>query len=65
MKLYEVPNDTKIKVIRDVKTPPSSTQINEQEILHFYHLDGMYSYCKNSNDEVVHLVAWAEVQPIT
>ena len=65
MKLYDVPNNTKIRVISDIKTPPVSTPINKQEILHFHHIDGMYSYCKNSNNEVVHLVAWAEVEPIT
>jgi hypothetical protein len=30
----------------------------------FYHIDGMYSYCKNKEGETVHLVAWAEVEVV-
>lgn len=64
MKLYDVPRNSKIRVIGGIKTPPSSTQINEDDILEFSHVDGMYSYCKNSKGEVVHLVAWSEVEII-
>ena len=62
MKLYEVPNNTEIRVIGDIKTPPASNPINEEEILFFSHVDGMYSHCLDSKGETVHLVAWAEVE---
>ena len=64
MKLYEVPNNTKIRVIRDVKVPPCAPQINDGDLLNFHHIDGVYSYCTNADKEVVHLVAWAEVEVI-
>jgi len=51
MKLYEVPNDTKIVVpIKGV----------DYELM-FYHIDGMYSYCTDIEGNVVHLSAWTEV----
>jgi len=50
MKLYDVPRKTKIKF--------------EGEALYFYHTDGMYSYCQDKDGNVVHLVAWAEVEII-
>ncbi len=34
------------------------------EVLFFDHIDGMYSYCLNMNDQVIHLQAWAEVIPL-
>jgi len=62
MKLHQVPNNTEIRVIGDIKTPPASLPIKEEDIIFFSHIDGMYSHCNNSKGEVVHLVAWAEVE---
>ena len=61
MELFNVPNNSKIIVQSDIKTPPASPQIKKGDILQFHHIDGMYSYCKNNDGEVVHLVAWADV----
>ena len=62
MKLYNVPRNSKIRVVGDVKIPPAAPIIEEQGVLNFSHVDGMYSYCTNSDNEAVHLVAWAEVE---
>lgn len=52
MKLYDVPRNTKIKC-----------KMGSEEIkLLFHHVDGMYSYCTNDKDEVVHIAAWTEVE---
>lgn len=64
MKLYEVPNNSKIIVKDKIKTPPASIPIKRGDILQFHHIDGMYSYCTNKDGEVVHLAAWAEVEVI-
>lgn len=64
MKLYDVPRNSRIKVIGDVKVPPAAPHIEEQEELNFRSIDGMYSYCTRDNGEVVHLVAWADVEVI-
>ena len=34
------------------------------DVLFFDHIDGMYSFCLNMNNEVVHIQAWAEVIPL-
>lgn len=47
VKLYDVPRNTTIL-------------LGDEELL-FCHIDGMYSYCKDSQGNVVHLAAWTEV----
>lgn len=32
------------------------------EKFYFYHVDGMYSFCKTMGGEVVHLAAWEDVE---
>jgi hypothetical protein len=34
------------------------------EVVFFDHIDGMYSYCLNMSNQVIHLQAWAEVVPL-
>lgn len=63
MKLHDVPDNTKIKVLDDIATPPGSPDIKKGDELLFRHIDGMYSCCI-SKDNIVHLVAWAEVEII-
>ena len=62
MKLHEVPNNTKIRVLGEVKIQPAAPYINEGDILTFHHIDGMYSYCTDKDGNVVYLAAWAEVE---
>ena len=62
MKLYDVPNNTKVRVLAEIKVPPAAPPINKGDVIDFGHIDGMYSYCHNSEGELVHLVAWAEVE---
>lgn len=64
MKLYEVPRNTNIRVVSDVKVPPDASDIKPNDVLRFYDIDGMYSYCTNAEGEVVHLAAWTEVEII-
>ena len=64
MKLYDVPRDTKIKIIDkgNISTPISSKPIKQGDILTFSHIDGMYSYCMDKNDNVVHIGASTEIE---
>ena len=64
MKLREVSRNSKIIVKDKIITPPASLPIEEGDILQFHRIDGMYSYCKNENGDVVHLLASAEVEVI-
>lgn len=47
--LYEVANRTHVRVA------------DTGETFFFDHIDGMYSYCLNKDNQVVHLKAWTEV----
>ena len=62
MKLYNVPDGSTIKVTGEIATPPAAPEIKEGQILYFHHIDGMYSYCYDLDGNIVHLVAWAEVE---
>jgi hypothetical protein len=64
MELYNVPNNSRIKVVAEDKVPPGAPPVKEGEELNFRSIDGMYSYCTKDNGEVVHLVAWTEVEII-
>ena len=61
MKLYDVPNYTKVKVIAG-DAPPAHRDFQSGEILTFCHIDGMYSYCVDAEGNAVHLKAWADVE---
>jgi hypothetical protein len=51
MKLYELPRkEQRVRCLED------------DQIYTFYHVDGMYSLCKNFKGDVVHLAAWSEVE---
>ena len=64
MELYNVPRNSRIRVVTEDKVPPGAPQIITGEELNFKHVDGMYSYCTRDNGEVVHLAAWTEVEVI-
>ena len=51
MKLYELPRYTYFTL----KDDPDKNE------LFFDHVDGMYSYCKDKDSNVIHLPAWTEV----
>ena len=61
VKLYDVPRDSKVKILGDIKVPMGAFQLKEGDVIDFKHIDGMYSLCYK--DKVMcHLAAWAEVE---
>lgn len=52
MELYNVPNNTRIRI----------KGFEEDGVLFFHHIDGMYSYCTDMSGGVVHLAAWTDVE---
>lgn len=65
MKLYDVPNNTKVCLKSTETSPPDSIDPQVEEVYTFHHLDGMYSYCKDSAENVVHLPAWSDIEVVT
>jgi len=55
MELYNVPNNTRIRI----------KGFEEDGVLFFHHIDGMYSYCTDMSGGVVHLAAWTDVEIVT
>lgn len=62
MELHKVPRNSRIKVLDNIKVPPGAPEIKAGDELNFRNIDGMYSYCTTDAGQVVHLVAWAEVE---
>jgi len=64
MKLYEIPRNSIIQVLVTPKIPPASLPVKKDSILTFLHTDGMYSTCKNQDNETVYIAAWTPVKII-
>ena len=62
MKLYDVPRNTWVKPVADNQAPPGARLVANDEAVLFHHIDGMYSYCHDKNNNVVHLAVWADVE---
>ncbi len=62
MKLYEVPRNTRVRLVPETQvTIPPDSSMPVDEFL-FGHVDGMYSYCTTDAGEVIHPAAWTEVE---
>ena len=62
MKLYDCPRNSVVRIIGNSSSPPGALEVQPNEVIKFYHIDGMYSYCKNEEGIIVHLPAWQEVE---
>ena len=56
MKLYDVPRYSRVKI--------EGLEKNDKPVgeFSFYYVDGMYSLCKDDNEETFHLMADTEVE---
>lgn len=52
MKLYNVPNHSYVR------------PLGTEHVVKFHHIDGMYSYCKDMEGNIVHLKAWTDVEVV-
>lgn len=64
MKLYDVPRDSYVKILeKDIRVPPVHPKPPKLgDIIYFDHVDGMYSFCRDYNNNIIHLAAWTEVE---
>lgn len=56
MKLYELPRNTKFKIVFDGKA--------DSNVYLLDHIDGMYSLCYNKDGEICHIAAYAPVEKV-
>jgi hypothetical protein len=61
--LYTLHKGNKFKLSdeEEVRVPVESNEFNLEDLFTFYHIDGMYSYCKDSKGTVHHFAAWTKV----
>lgn len=64
MKLYDVPRRTWVRPVQKVYSPPAAKGVVEGDDIFFDHIDGMYSFCKDKEGNLVHMAAWTEVNII-
>tara|TARA_B100000287_G_scaffold324106_1_gene308188 strand:- start:630 stop:833 length:204 start_codon:yes stop_codon:yes gene_type:complete len=63
MKLYEVPRNSKIRIIdEDVMSPWGAKSVNTGDVLDFHNIDGMYSLSYDEDKNPVHIATWTEVE---
>lgn len=62
MKLYDVPDNTKVRVIAGQRVPPDHPPVPSGTELTFTHVDGMFSLCFDDDNNPVHIAAWTEVE---
>ena len=62
MELHQVPNNTRIRVIKAEAPPPGGLPTIAGTEYNFKHIDGMYSFCTTDSGDIVHLKAWTEVE---
>ena len=53
---------SKDKKVLLYKVPRGTTILFDEKKYLFHHADGCFSLCFDSNNEVVHLSAWSEVE---
>lgn len=64
-KLYELRKGAYFKIIdEELKVPVAHDEVDTDDTYWFGHIDGMYSFCKDSNGKVVHFAAWTEVEVV-
>lgn len=64
MKLYEVPPNSKIRVIEPSIRAFASPDINKGDILFFKHMDGLLGLCVDENGAKLYPSALTEVEII-
>lgn len=64
MKLYDVKHNSKVRLKSTESGPVASIDPEVGEVYTFHHIDGMYSYCKDPQGNVVHLPAWSDVEVV-
>lgn len=65
--LYELRRGDKFVIAdehQEVRVPPVHAKFDLSDVFTFFDIDGMYSFCKDSNGQVVHLAAWTKVNKV-
>ena len=65
MKLFELKRGTKFRLVsKDPITPPDAQLLEWGDVLTLDHVDGMFSFCRDREDNVVHPAAFSDVEEV-
>jgi hypothetical protein len=62
--LYELPRRARFTLLDNTEVPVGGLPVNKEEIYTLSHIDGMYSYCKDSQGRICHIKAYAKVKEV-
>ena len=62
--LHQLVPGERFKCVGEILVPPAHRELSNTETLTFWHIDGMYSYCMDANNEPVHPAVWQEVEMV-
>lgn len=65
--LYELHRGDKFVIAdehQEVRVPPAHVKFDLSDVFTFFNIDGMYSFCKDSKGQAVHLAAWTKVNKV-
>lgn len=63
--LYELRKGDKFNIIdEELKVPPAHDAVDLAAEYWFGHIDGMYSFCKDPEGNIVHFAAWTKVRKV-
>ena len=53
-----------VRVIGDATIPPDAPEVNNNEVVKIFRLDGMYVNGQNEYGDRIYIPAWQEVEPL-
>jgi hypothetical protein len=64
MKLHELAQGSYFRIQDGLNAPPGAPPVDKTMVYKLNNIDGMYSHCHDDSGNVVHVVAWAEVEEV-
>lgn len=64
MELYKLPRGSLFKLLEKPKVPPDAISGDLNMAYKLKNIDGMYSYCTDTEGTVYHFAAWTEVEKV-
>jgi hypothetical protein len=64
MKLYELNRGDNFKLTEEPSIPPDALEGTAETKYKLNNIDGMYSHCRDEQNNVYHFAAWTEVEKV-
>ena len=64
MKLFELNRGDHFKLLKPATVPPDAPFGSQDVTYRLTTIDGMYSHCTDTNNDVYHFAAWSDVEKV-